>query len=172
MEQLEICQASAQDFEAIVQFYRDVCAEMEGVVHSAQWSFGLYPTLADLQSHLRQGNFWLGKQEDTIVAALALTFEPVDGYEACDWYVQTGKIGILHLFAVKSSHRGMHLGRWFLQSVIDASGIDALHLDCIMENDTAISMYRAFGMLDHGPVPIYYPDTGWQNYRLFEWYRQ
>ena len=137
------------------------------------WMKGVYPSDELLSSAISDGTMYVDDDHGFLLSAMILNTEGNDGYSACRWGVdaEDGQYTVIHALGVRPSHQ--HEGR-AKAMVREALGLSrkkkmkAVRLDVLSGNKSAIALYEHEGFQFRQSVRMYYEDTGWTEFLLYE----
>ena len=171
---MNIRAAAEEEFESVRAFYHMMTDAMANALHSPGWKKGIYPSDEDLQDALREQTLFVGTIDGEIVATVVRNHACAEGYEKANGQVQASpeEITILHLLGIHPAHRGKGLAKeliaWAIQDAKNRLQ-KVIRLDVLEGNLPAERLYPCIGFQRIGTFLMYYPDTGWTNYVLFEY---
>lgn len=146
---------------------------MQGSAYLPGWEKGIYPSDAFLKESLKSGELSALFVDDTIAAAMVLNHKCNEGYFEIDWKVPDDSSNILfvHALGVMPDYQRQGLAKIMVQEAIraaKAAGQAAIRLDVLNGNIPARKLYESFGFEYRGTVKMFYEDTGWTDYLLYE----
>ena len=168
---LELRTAEPEELETVCCMYEEICAAQAGDPCGPDWHYGVYPCREDLEEALAAGELWLGLDGGTPAAAMVVRRGEDAIYRGAPWTVTDEPIRVLHLFAVRPAFRGRGLAREALRALFARfarEGARAVHLDVIKGNLAAERLYRSVGFQFVEERAVWYPDTGDNTVRLYE----
>lgn len=170
---MKIRQAEQNEFEAVCAFYWDIIDLMEGQTDTVGWQKGVYPDDAFLQRSISEGNLYLLEREGKLLAAVILNSEWNDGYNGQPWSKDLGPEELLvpHALGVHPSVQRQGIGKSLMNDVMAIAcerGKKAVRLDVLRGNTAAEKLYTSIGFRYVGKSVMYYPDTGWAEFLLYE----
>lgn len=174
MDELKVRKATADDMDAVLDFYANMIDEMQGTDFDILWKHDEHPSNAFLRESVERGYLFIGIAEDGCIAcALVVDHTRAPGYEVVPWQVDAplDQIGIVHAVATRPAYHGRGFAAKLVGTAIEASraeGLRALQLDTLLDNVRAQGLYTKFGFVNHGVWPIYYDDLGTIDLNLFE----
>ena len=168
--------ASETDFHSIQKFYWDVIDEIHrnNVNHeNLGWEKGVYPSDNFVQSSLAKGELYVLTEKDALCACVILNSECNEGYLGCPWGItcEPAEVLIPHALAVHPRMQGKGIGKIVVGYVLDLAEQKhkkAVRLDVLGAGKAAEALYRSCGFAFVAAKNMYYEDTGWTEYRLFE----
>lgn len=169
-----ITRASTDDFDALWQFYTDVCAQQAHDQYSPMWTLDVYPAKEDIRGHLEAGEFYVATQDGRIAGALVITPHEDPEYAHIPWPTPAAddEVAVIHLLAVHPSMRGRHIGAKLVEDAIAVAGTmgkRVIHLDVVQQNQVASRIYKQAGFTFVGPYRVFYEDTGLMDFDMYEY---
>mgnify|MGYP000802467617 FL=1 len=109
-----------------------------------------------------------------MASAMILNHECNDGYQDITWpaALPPASITLIHALGVHPEYAGQHIGRRMVEFAADkakTAGQKALRLDVLKGNTPAEKLYTRFGFQSRSVVRMYYEDTGWTDYEVYEY---
>lgn len=97
-----------------------------------------------------------------------------EGYESVPWSRKYGaeEVSIPHALAVDPRIQGKGIGRILVHEMINLAkeqGMKAIRLDILGENQVAERLYTGCGFQFVQEKRMFYEDTGWTQYRMYEY---
>lgn len=168
-----IKRAEKEEYEQIRSFYDEVIDGFAGRDYHPRWEKDVYPDPRELRELLERGELVTGKLDGRIVAVMALNHECNEGYSRFDWPTRAEKeeVFVIHMLAVLPSYGRRGLAKEMVQYAIDTAaenGGKALRLDVLKGNLPANRLYESFGFQKLYTLNLFYPDTGWTDFELYE----
>lgn len=166
--------AAEEEFTTVRAFYHMMTDAMEHAPYSPGWKKGIYPSDEDLQDALRERTLFVGEEVGELVAVMVMNHACAEGYEKANWQVEatSDKVTVLHMLGIHPAYRGRGLAKELISwAITDAKqrGQKAIRLDVLEGNLPAERLYPTLGFQRMGTFLMYYPDTGWTNYVLYEY---
>ena len=171
---MKLEQATPESYERVRSFYHSFIDEMRTAGNIITWMKDVYPSPEFLQASLQAGQLYLGRENGEIAAAMVLNSHANDGYAGAPWRVAAAEheVLVIHALGVHPRFGGRGLGRLMTQAAIGIArerGMKALRLDVLEGNDPARRIYVACGFYPVSQVKMYYENTGWATFELFEY---
>lgn len=168
-----ITQATSADFDALWQFYSDVCNQQANDPYSPQWTLGVYPAEEDIRGHLEAGDLHVGWVDGVPAAAMVVTMHEDPEYADVPWITSAAddEVAVIHLLAVHPRARGQHVGSELVREAIRLSreaGKRVMHLDVVPGNQAASRIYEAEGFVHACTHQVFYEDTGLMDFDMYE----
>lgn len=118
--------------------YKTLCEQTAKEKYNPLWRYGIYPTRADLEQALENGELYLGSLQDKPAVIMRLCQESED------------KALSLHLFGVLKAYRGLRLSTamlLYMEQTARELGLKKLTLNVIDGNERAARVYEKFGFV-------------------------
>ena len=165
--------ATPDAFPQVRGFYHALIDDMAAAGKYITWVKDVYPSPEFLRASLDAGELYLGMEGDGIAAAMVLNSETNDGYADAPWKVDArpDEVMVIHALGVHPRFGGRSLGRKMTEAAIDRAreaGMKAMRLDVLDGNDPARRIYVNCGFYPVTHVKMYYENTGWASFELFE----
>lgn len=166
--------ASPAEFTAVRAFYHSLIDAMEGAAWSPGWKKGIYPNDQDLQTALERGWLFVAERDGETCAAMVVNQETNAGYQKVKWPVKArpSEFTVIHMLGVHPRFGRQGIGKelvaWVLKRAYTQSQ-KAVRLDVLKGNCPAERLYARMGFYYVDTVPMFYEDTGWTDYELFEY---
>lgn len=171
---LHIRPATAEDYPRVREFYYELTDALEHAEFSPGWKKDIYPEQAFLTDSIAAGTLYIGEEDGALLSCMIVNHDCNDGYKDIPWPValDASQLLVIHALGVHPAHFGRGLAREMVQYVIGMArraDLRAIRLDVLEGNLPAEKCYTHMGFVYHGTVEMFYEDTGWTNYRAFEY---
>lgn len=168
-----ITRATPANFDAVWQFYVDICAQQAHDAYTPQWTLGVYPTKDDIRGHIEAGDLYVCWADGSPAAAVVVAMHEDPEYAEVPWPTQAApdKVAVIHLLAVHPRMRGRHIGAKLVREAIRlarAAGMQVIHLDVVPGNLVASRIYTDEGFTLACVHQIFYEDTGLADFEMYE----
>ena len=165
--------AKTEEFTRVRDFYWRLIDRMEGGKFDPGWRRGVYPSDAELQHALGRGELWLLEDGTDIAAAVIVNNDCNPGYEGLPWAVEAPpeRVYVLHVLGVDPDRQGRGVARRVVEECLAlARSRDAacVRLDVLGGNEPAERLYKRAGFRFVAAKKMFYEDTGWMEFRMFE----
>ena len=105
---------------------------------------------------------------------MVLNHEYNESYKNYQWHtnVDDSELLIIHALGVHSDFNGKGYAKAMVQKAIDIAketGMKAIRLDVLRGNIPAEKLYQRFGFQYMATLQMYYEDTGWTEFKLYEY---
>ena len=171
---MEIFRAASADHHRIYAFYNSLIDGLEGLTYSPAWKKDIYPTSEDLKNAIEQGWLYYGVINNRIAAAMVLNHLQNDAYKNPDWKTIAAdeEVMVIHLLGVHKDFTrqgtGLAMVRYAV-SLAKETGMKTLRLDVLKGNLPAEKLYEKAGFVYITTIPMFYEDTGWEEFSLYEY---
>lgn len=169
--------ASEADFHMIQKFYWNVIDDIHrNNVNNENlgWKKGVYPSDNFIQSSLIKGELYTLTEKDALYACVILNSEHNEGYDNCTWGIVCDSSEVLtpHALAVDPILQGKGIGKIVVENILDIARAEhkkAVRLDVLSACKAAERLYTSCGFQFVEAKEMFYEDTGWTEYKMFEW---
>ncbi len=139
----QIVKAKVEDIEAIMSIFKQ-CTKILLEANIDQWD-GSYPTVEIFQHDINEGNVFVIKEDQKILATITLNSQQDDQYKAIKWKFQLEKVLVIHRLAVSPDAQGKGYGRKlceFTESYGAENGFEVIRLDAYSGNSISCMLYE------------------------------
>lgn len=169
-----IRQAVMSEYEAVRSFYHSVIDGLQGSSYGPKWKKDIYPAPSDLQTAIEEGTLYLELDDGRIAASIVANHKYNDAYHDVPWPVSVTRdeFIVLHLLGVHKDYTGRGCGRAMMLHGIYLArekGMKAVRLDVIEGNLPAIRLFKSLGFYYVDTRRMFYEDTGWTDFDLYEY---
>lgn len=166
--------ASPNEFDRIRAFYWALIDAMAADNDKIGWKKGIYPTDEFLRDSLERGTLYTLTHQQQLAACVIVNSDTNEGYAGVPWRVDCADSEVLipHALAVSPALQGQGIGRAVVaqvQDLVRRAGKRAVRLDILGTNTAAERLYTGMGFQFVQAKPMFYEDTGWTEYKLYEW---
>jgi len=170
----EIRQAKPGEYELVRDFYYKMIDMVEDAEYHPGWIKNVYPEDAYLEESVENGTMYLGWADGQLAGPMIMNHAYNEGYNKITWGVDAKpeEITVFHILAILPTFGGQGYGDAMVQFVIDhgrKTGQKAIRLDVLDYNVPAERLYIKKGFQLRGEQDMYYEDTGWTGFRLYEY---
>ena len=170
---MKIRKASDDDYEAVRNLYYRITDGMLQMGLTNSWQHDVYPSQEFIKGAIASGTLYIGFLEDIPVSAMVLNRECNDGYERVVWPsdIPMADAMVIHALGVHTDYCGRGIAGEMTRFAISEArhnGAHVLRLDVLEGNNAAEKVYVSAGFVYAGTVTMFYEDTGWVPFRLFE----
>lgn len=170
---LRIKAADPSDYARVRDFYYSLIDAMKDAEYKPGWEKDIYPTQEFLTRSIANRELYLGEEDGRLVSCMVVNHEYNDGYQAIRWSVEAKdpELLVIHALGVHPAFSGRGIAKQMVQSVIETAKEDrilTIRLDVLEGNLPAERAYTKLGFQYVDTIRMFYEDTGWTNFRLFE----
>ena len=171
---VSIRKASADDYIAVRNLYyriTDGMLERMGPAHS--WQYDIYPSQEFLRSSIAADTLYIGFADGVPASAMVLNRECNEGYGRVVWPsgIPMDDAMVIHALGVHADYSGRGIaGEMVRYAIAEAGKLGArvLRLDVLEGNAAAEKVYASAGFSYAGTSRMFYANTGWMPFHLFE----
>lgn len=165
--------AKIDEFQLIKGFYWNLIDEMKNQNEQIGWKKGIYPTDEFLKSSLQKGELFTLKMDNQLVACVVLNSSANEGYKGVPWSLECQETEVLipHALAVTPRQQGQGIGKMVVEEICKyakSQGKKAVRLDILGTNTAAEKLYTKCGFEFAQAKQMFYEDTGWTEYKMYE----
>ncbi len=169
-----IREAEPKQFQEVRELYYDIIDAVGDSGDSVGWKRDIYPAPDFLLDSIRRGELFIAEEGDTIVGAMVLNHLSNEEYQSFDWPTQAeeSEITMIHALGIRPSCRGKGCARQMVRFALDHArehGQKVIRLDVLKGNVAAKKLYTGMGFRYLHSLPMYYEDTGWTDFELYEY---
>ncbi len=169
-----IRKAGSDEYDAVRSFYHSLIDASADLPYNAGWIKDVYPAPEYLERSIRDGSLFTGSEDGKIIASMIINHEYNEAYRAFEWPTEASEeeITVIHTFGVHPAHSGKGHARQMLRFAIDRARQEkqkVIRLDVLKGNVPAEKLYSGMGFEYLHTLPMFYEDTGWTDYELYEY---
>ena len=171
---MEIVQAQIEEFDEVRIFYHTLIDGMRDAEYKPGWKKGIYPSDGELREALEAGWLYTGREDGGIAAAMIVNDRSNEGYRQAQWPTPAGdgETAVIHALGVMPHRGGRGLGKEMVRYAIGLAkqqGKKVVRLDVLNGNLPAERLYMGLGFQYVQTVSMFYEDTGWTDFLLYEY---
>lgn len=168
-----IRKAGDGDYAIVRDLYYAITDGMQASGVSNSWRHDIYPSQEFIRSAIASDTMYIGYEDDVPVSVMVINREYNEGYEKAAWPsgIPMSDAVMIHALGVLPEFSGRGIaGAMTRYAITEAKrmGAKVLRLDVIEDNKKAEHVYVSVGFVFAGAVKMFYEDTGWTPFRLFE----
>ena len=169
----QIRAAKSNEFDMIRTFYHSLIDDMQSSPYLPGWEKEIYPTNEYLRESIARGEMHVGEIAGEIAAAMVINGDCNEGYTKAQWLVRAEpeEAAVIHILCVHPRHAGRGYAKQLLDWAIahaKQQSKKAIRLDVLKGNLPAERLYRSKGFQYIDTLQMFYEDTGWTDFELFE----
>ena len=158
----------------VKNFYDSLIEEMQEAEYKPGWKKDIYPTMEMLREALENRELYIGEEEGKTAACMILNQNCNERYQEISWKTEAGpdRVMAVHTFGVHPRFSGRGLGKKMMEEAVKIAsdrGMKAIRLDVLVGNLPAEKLYQKVGFQYAGSLNIFYEDTGWADFNLYEY---
>ena len=170
---LKIRAARSGEYDRVRGFYDSLIDDMQGAPYFPMWEKDIYPTYAYLRDCVERGELYVGEAEGEIATAMVVNGSGNDGYAKAQWPTRAKpeEVRVIHILGVHPRFAGKGYAKRLVAHALDLArrqGCKAVRLDVLQGNVPAERLYRGMGFMYVDTMRLYYEDTDWMDFDLYE----
>lgn len=171
---LQIKIAQADEYDRVRDFYYSLIDAMRDAKYGPGWKKDIYPSRALLERSIEHGQLYIAWIDGQIAGCMIVNHEYNDGYKHITWSIEAAdsELLVIHALGVHPMFSRRGIAGKMVREVFETArqnNIKAIRLDVLEGNIPAEKTYLKMGFKYLDTVQMFYEDTGWTNYRLFEY---
>ncbi len=171
---LNIREADVKELDKVRAFYYQLIDEMQFSEYKTAWQKGIYPSDEMLTKALEGGELFIGCIDDKIIGAMIINHSFNEEYNQVKWAVNGAEndVSVIHALGVMPSFSGRGYAKELVAYALmyaREKNQKAVRLDVLSGNLPAEKLYTKAGFEFREEIRMYYEDTGWTKFRLFEY---
>ena len=169
-----IRQAAMGEYPAVRAFYHAIIDAVTDPLSSVQWIKDVYPSPEFLIASIEAGDLYVAAEKDSVIASMVLNHQCNEGYRKFKWPTEAeeNEVTVIHALGVHPSYTRKGCGRQMIQFAVEEARKNsqkALRLDVRKGNIAAEGLYASMGFQKLYTLPMFYEDTGWTDFELYEY---
>lgn len=169
-----IAKATMDQFQDVREFYYAVIDGIGDSQDSVGWKKDVYPSSEFLRDSIRNGELFVGVEDEAIIGAMVMNHQFNEEYKKCLWPTQADdtEVTIIHALAVHPLQKQKGNAKQLVQFAIDyARGNQqkVIRIDVLPRNRNAKKLYSSMGFQHVQTLRSFYEDIGWENFELYEY---
>lgn len=173
-DEMPIRKAEPNQFQAVRELYYDIIDAVGDSKDSVGWKKDIYPAPDFLRDSIRRGELFIAEEGRAIVGAMVLNHLSNEEYQSFDWPTQAeeSEVTVIHALGIRPSHRGKGYAGQMVRFALDHARENrqkVIRLDVLKGNLAAKKLYTDMGFRCLHSLPMYYEDTGWTDFELYEY---
>ena len=169
-----ISTAAPEQYETVRAFYHSMIDAMAGSTVYVGWKKDIYPAPDFLREAIQKEELYLVHEGEQLVAAMVFNHDCNESYSRFEWRTAAddSEIMVIHALGVHPHFYGKGYAKALVRKAIDLAtenGMKAIRLDVLEGNIPAENLYLGFGFQYRATLRMYYEDTGWANFKLYEY---
>lgn len=166
--------ANTEEYNDIRSFYHRLIDMMQDAEYKTAWKKGVYPSDNYLMESLENRELWVCEYNNEYAAAMILNHKSNEGYKKINWFsdAENHEVTVIHALGVLTTFQGKGIAGAMVKKAIEtaeAANQKAIRLDVLCGNLPAEKLYIKHGFKYVDTVSMFYEDTGWTDFKLFEY---
>lgn len=171
---MNIIIANINQYETVRSFYHSLIDGMKDSQFNIGWQKDVYPSPGFLKESISNKELYIGVENDRIFSAMVINHNCNEGYYKFDWQIDAkeNEIMVIHALGVHPSFSGKGYAKEMVKKAIDVAknhNQKVIRLDVLKGNVPAGKLYSSMGFCYMHTLQMYYEDTGWTDYELYEY---
>lgn len=171
---MNIIKANENQYDSVRCFYHSLIEGMQKSPYDIGWKKDIYPSPEFLQESIAKEELYIGMENGKIIAAMVLNHQCNDGYQKFQWQTEAeeNEITVIHALGIHPAYSGKGYAKSMVKKVFEIAADrhqKAIRLDVLRGNVPAEKLYTQMGFQYMDTLQMYYEDTGWTDYELYEY---
>lgn len=166
--------AENSEVDKVRLFYHSLIESMQDAEYKPAWEKEVYPTTEFIRTSINNGELHIGELDGEIASAMVVNHSSNESYHKVKWPnpIESQEILVIHALGVHTDFAGKGLAKEMVKEVFSLgsmNGMRAIRLDVLQGNVPAQKLYVKMGFKYIDTIEMFYEDTGWTNYELYEY---
>lgn len=162
------------EFKGIKGFYNKLIDMMQDSEYLPGWEKGVYPSDEFLYDSISNHELYGVKENGAYIGVMVINHEWNDGYNNVKWMIEApkDKVAVIHTLGVLPTHHGQGIAQFLVKEAINLSIQNeqkVVRLDVLETNTPAQKLYTKMGFKYIDTIEMFYEDTGWVDFLLYEY---
>lgn len=171
---LNIRVATEKDFNSVRDFYYSLIDKMKNSKYKPGWEKDVYPTRKFLNESICNKELYVVEIKGEILSCMVVNHKYNEGYNGIKWSinVEDSEMLVIHALGVSPVYAGKGIAKQMVKRVIEIAKkceIKTIRLDVLSGNIPAEKLYVKMGFTYCGTTKMFYEDTGFVDYKLYEY---
>ena len=169
-----IKKANSEQYQLVREFYHSLIDGLVGAPYNAGWKKDIYPAPEYLMESIDNGELFIAVQNGDIIGAMVLNHQCNEGYREFQWPTDAldDEVMVIHALGIHPSKTGNGYAKQMVAFAIQTARQNkqkVIRLDVLKGNLPAEKLYSGMGFQYLHTLPMFYEDTGWTDYELYEY---
>ena len=174
MQAIDIIRADKNSYGEVRNFYHSLIDSLSPERRYVGWKKDIYPSPSFLRSSIDNGDLYICRNAERIAGAMVLNHAYNESYKSCHWQISAddSELLVIHALGVHPVFQGKGFAKAMVRKAITIAGetgMKAIRLDVLAGNIPAENLYQGMGFQYLTSVQMYYEDTGWAAFKLYEY---
>lgn len=170
---MDLRKAEISEFEAVRAMYWQLIDEMRDAEYRPGWEKNVYPADGQLREAIERGELYVCETDREIAGSMILNHTCSPEYAQVDWGVDAKpeEVTVIHALGVLPKYHGKGISHFMVDGAIRLARENArkaVRLDVLHGNLPAFRLYERHGFVFRKELTLYYEDTGWTSFSLYE----
>ncbi len=162
------------DYKYIRDFYYSLIESMENAEFTPGWEKDIYPTQEFIITSIKNHELFFIEDNTEIMACMIVNHSYNEGYKQVKWSVDArdNELLVIHALGVHPNYAGQGIAKEMVRDVIEMGKEQkrkTIRLDVLEGNIPAEKAYCKMGFQYVTTLKMFYEDTGWTNYKVYEY---
>lgn len=173
---MDIRTANENEYELVRGFYHSLITEMKASnsQYLPGWEIDIYPSPEYLRSSIDKKELYVGEVDGQFAACMVMNHDCNEGYKQLEWptAAEPEEITVIHTLGVHPAFAGKGYAGEMVNKAIAVARDNSqkvIRLDVLKGNLPAEKLYIKNGFVKCGTVQMFYEDTGWTDFEMFEY---
>lgn len=171
---LQIKPVGITEYTNVRDFYYSLIDEMEQSEFKPGWERDIYPTQEFLIQSIESNELFIGMINEQIAACMVVNHNYNEGYNNIRWSITAAdaELYVIHALGVHPNFSGRGIAKQMVRSVIEMAKknhMKTIRLDVLGGNLPAERAYTKMNFQYVDTIKMFYEDTGWTDFKLFEY---
>lgn len=171
---MNIRSAEISESSWVISFYHSLIDAMQEAEYGPGWEKEIYPTSDFIRESIKNRELFIAEHGEEIAAVMVINHECNESYHNYEWKHTADKeeISVIHALGVHPKFSGQGIGKALVAEAIricKEHQQKVIRLDVLKGNLPAEKLYRGMGFEYLATLPMFYEDTGWTDYELYEY---
>lgn len=171
---LTIRKAQEAEYPLVKTFYDSLTDAMADAEFNPGWERDVYPAPDFLRSSIANGELYIGELDGQTAACMVVNHAYNEGYRNIAWSldVPDEELLVIHALGVHPAFAGHGIAKQMARAAQETarqSAVKTIRLDVLEGNLPAERAYVGVGFRYVDTITMFYEDTGWTAFRLFEY---
>lgn len=167
-----IREAAFDEFNQVVAFYDSIIDDMQGSKYHPMWQKRIYPTLNFLRESIKNGQLYIQIVNNNIVGCMVMN-NFGNGYDTVPWSISVENefVNVIHALGISVKEQGKGYAKALVEESIKIAkkhNAKVIRLDVLAPNIPAHELYKKCGFQLRETKDLFYEDTGWTQFMLYE----
>ena len=170
---ITVTKALPGEAERMVDLYHLLIEQLPTLPYHPHWTRDVYPADDYLRESVLKGEMYRIDCDGSPVGGMILNGHEMDGYETAPWSIKAApdEVGVIHTLGILPPYAHQGIGTFAVveaMKILREQGKKVIRLDVLLGNLPAEKLYKRLGFSFVKRESLYYEDTGWCEFDLYE----